>query len=73
MGSVSAAHMLSIIFLVVLCCVPFSSARDSLTTGNWIEDDGSTLVSMNGTFELGFFTLMEASAKEDTSAYGTTS
>ncbi|WJZ99596.1 hypothetical protein VitviT2T_018023 [Vitis vinifera] len=56
MGSVSAAHMLSIIFLVVLCCVPFSSARDSLTTGNWIEDDGSTLVSMNGTFELGFFT-----------------
>ena len=48
--------MLVIFFLVVLSCVLSGSARDSLVTGNWIADDGSTLVSMDGTFELGFFT-----------------
>ena len=51
-SSVSATLMLAFFFWYFVC----SFARDSIRQGSWLKDDGSTLVSPNGTFELGFFT-----------------
>ena len=51
------------------CC----EARDTLRQGEWISDNGETLVSAGGRFEFGFFSPTEALATKDTLEYGTTS
>ena len=42
---------------ILLCsCLIFCSARDTIEHGLWIQDNGETLVSARGSFELGFVT-----------------
>jgi hypothetical protein len=55
----SASCLLSSIFFLYMlflcsCCVD-CYARDTLKQGDWINDNGTTLLSSGGTFELGFF------------------
>jgi hypothetical protein len=38
-------------------------ARDTLKHGEWITNDGGTLVSIGGTFELGFFNSIRSSSQ----------
>ncbi|XP_059450902.1 G-type lectin S-receptor-like serine/threonine-protein kinase At4g03230 [Corylus avellana] len=57
----SASWLLSsILFLYILllfsCRVDYCYATDTLKQGDWITDNGKTLVSSGGRFELGFFT-----------------
>uniref|UniRef100_A0A7N2MV39 Bulb-type lectin domain-containing protein n=1 Tax=Quercus lobata TaxID=97700 RepID=A0A7N2MV39_QUELO len=55
----------SIFFLYIfLFCssIVYCSTRDILKHGEWIIDNGSTLVSAGGMFELGFFTPMQSSS-----------
>ncbi|XP_059450903.1 G-type lectin S-receptor-like serine/threonine-protein kinase At4g03230 [Corylus avellana] len=63
----SASWLLSsILFLYILllfsCRVDYCYARDTLKEGDWITDNGETLVSSGETFELGFFTPIRSSS-----------
>ena len=63
----SASWLLSsILFLCILllfsCHVDYCYARDTLKQGDWITDNGETLVSGGETFELGFFTPFRSSS-----------
>jgi hypothetical protein len=65
----SASELLSsILFLYILllfsCRVDYcyAMARDILKQGDWISDNGETLVSSGETFELGFFTPIRSSS-----------
>ena len=52
-----------ILYIFLLCSFhAYCSALDVLKHGEWIFDNGSTLVSPGGTFELGFFTPQEAAS-----------
>ncbi len=52
-----------ILYIFLLCSFhAFCSALDVLKHGEWIFDNGSTLVSPGGMFELGFFTPPEAAS-----------
>ena len=58
-GRSSANCMLSstlILYMPLLCSFyVYCEARDSLKQGEWISDNGETLVSAGGIFEFGFF------------------
>ncbi|KAC0646981.1 hypothetical protein FH972_027110 [Carpinus fangiana] len=54
----------SILFLLCSCGVDYCYARDTLKLGEWITDNGTTLVSCGGRFELGFFTPIRSSSHE---------
>ena len=45
-----------ILYVLLLCSFyAYCEARDTLRQGEWISDNGETLVSAGGKFELGFF------------------
>ena len=51
------------LYIFLLCSsIVYCSTRDILKHGEWIIDNGSTLVSAGGMFELGFFTPMQSSS-----------
>ncbi|GMY05171.1 G-type lectin S-receptor-like serine/threonine-protein kinase At4g03230 [Fagus crenata] len=52
-----SANCMFIFYIPLLCSFHvYCGAKDSLKSGEWIEDNGETLVSAGGEFELGFFT-----------------
>ena len=56
---------MSFLYVLLLCSSRvFCCAKDILKHGEWMFDNGSTLVSPGGMFELGFFTPMETSSSE---------
>ena len=62
----SASWLLSSVLLLYIlllcsCRVDYCYATDTLKQGEWITDNGTTLVSSEGTFELGFFTPIRSS------------
>ena len=59
LSSISFFYILLLCSSHVFCC-----AKDILNHGEWMSDNGSTLVSPGGMFELGFFTPMETSSSE---------
>ncbi|XP_059450460.1 G-type lectin S-receptor-like serine/threonine-protein kinase At4g03230 [Corylus avellana] len=56
--------LFSYILLLFSCRVDYcyAMARDTLKQGEWITDNGTTLVSSGETFELGFFTPIRSSS-----------
>uniref|UniRef100_A0A2N9GID3 Apple domain-containing protein n=1 Tax=Fagus sylvatica TaxID=28930 RepID=A0A2N9GID3_FAGSY len=52
-----SANCMLIFYIPLLCSFHvYCTAKDSLQYGEWIKDNGETLVSAGGEFELGFFT-----------------
>uniref|UniRef100_A0A2N9FQW7 Receptor-like serine/threonine-protein kinase n=1 Tax=Fagus sylvatica TaxID=28930 RepID=A0A2N9FQW7_FAGSY len=52
-----SANCMFIFYIPLLCSFHvYCAAKDSLKPGEWIKDNGETLVSAGGEFELGFFT-----------------
>ncbi|XP_059449674.1 G-type lectin S-receptor-like serine/threonine-protein kinase At4g03230 isoform X2 [Corylus avellana] len=51
------------ILLLCSCLVDYCYATDTLKQGEWINDNGHTLVSSGKTFELGFFTPINSSSR----------